>query len=109
MPAPEPRWLVKAKAYPVKTKNVKDRIRYLTNVYRATPAWLTPEQVTAIKRTYRLAKKKKLSVDHIVPLRSSIVCGLHVPWNLQLMPKKENVAKSNTYWPDCPYSQETLV
>lgn len=67
----------------------------------ATPSWLTPEQraeITAIYAKARAMTKAtgvKYVVDHIVPLRSEEVCGLHVPWNLQILTHNDNCAKSN--------------
>jgi hypothetical protein len=41
-------------------------------------------------------------VDHIVPLQSPIVCGLHWEGNLQIITGSENSKKCNSYWPDMP-------
>lgn len=68
---------------------------------RATPSWLTPEQLSEIAEKYREAADLTEStgiehhVDHIFPLRGKNFCGLHVPWNLQVLPAQENLAKGN--------------
>ena len=69
----------------------------------ATPKWANYE---AIKVKYKerntMSKVKGLAynVDHIVPLQGENVCGLHVPWNLQIITADENIAKSNSLPPE---------
>jgi len=70
---------------------------------QAQPPWLTEEHINQIKAEYKNSKRmKKLTgiehhVDHIVPLKGENVCGLHVPWNLQVIPAKHNLEKHNHF------------
>ena len=67
----------------------------------ATPKWLTRRQKGEIRQLYQIAMTmtqttgEQYVVDHIIPLRSEFVCGLHVPWNLRVITREENLAKSN--------------
>jgi hypothetical protein len=64
---------------------------------QATPAWVNKEEIMAF---YAEAKRRSVEtgvqydVDHIVPLKGKIVCGLHVPWNLQVIPSSDNKRKA---------------
>lgn len=62
---------------------------------RATPPWLTREQRDEMAAAYHLAREFGAHVDHIVPLKGANVCGLHVPWNLRVIPAAENLSKGN--------------
>lgn len=59
---------------------------------KAMPAWVDKE---VIKTIYLEAGRRGLTVDHIIPLKHPLVCGLHVPWNLQLLTLEENARKHN--------------
>lgn len=67
----------------------------------ATPPWVTREQKSEMRAIYEMAitmsktTGEQYVVDHIYPLRSEVVCGLHVPWNLRVITRAENLQKSN--------------
>jgi hypothetical protein len=62
----------------------------------------------AINETYDLCKLRSkmlgvvFHVDHIVPLVSDKVCGLHTFANLQILEGVANRSKGNRHWPGMP-------
>ena len=75
---------------------------YKGNVKQATPKWASFELMNLV---YKQAKHLTVTtgiqhdVDHIVPLKGRTVCGLHCEANLRAIPHEENLAKSNSVWP----------
>ena len=88
----------KGKSY-YNERNAKRRASKL----QATPSWLSEKDQKQIKRIYTVCTNvtertgKPHHVDHIVPLQGENVCGLHVPWNLAIIPALMNLSKSNKF------------
>lgn len=72
---------------------------------RATPIW---SNTAMIRQAYDAADLlmqltgEWYEVDHIIPLQSNLVCGLHIADNLQVITREENRRKSNQTWPNMP-------
>ena len=83
------------------SKAARLRAQYRARKKQAEPSWLTARHHTEIAAFYDLAALRtrqtgeSYEVDHIVPLSGDNVCGLHVPWNLQVIPQAVNRRKSN--------------
>ena len=93
-------------------RNYLIRWRYFFYLFRAWPDWAVyPDEYSRIYRECRRQRQlgRAMEVDHIVPLRSELVCGLHVPWNLRIIPAAENQLKSNKWWPDGPFEQADMM
>lgn len=81
------------------------RMKRIAAEKRSIPLWVNHD---AILKAYEAADMmmqllgERYEVDHIVPLQSKYVCGLHVANNLQVLPRSDNRKKSNRHWPDMP-------
>ncbi len=89
------RYMLDPEKYRSKSSEADRRVR------NARPLWYINERIE-IRRLYLDASKLGLQVDHIVPINSSLVCGLHCLANLRLLSATENQSKSNRRWPDMP-------
>jgi hypothetical protein len=68
----------------------------------ATPPWADRQQIRALYEMARAMSRRTGNlhvVDHIVPLHHSLVCGLHVPANMRVVPERINAEKHNRFDP----------
>lgn len=87
------------------TKVLARTREYQLTKRNAFPAWAKADRDIRwmMHETYEFAKQRedvcggKWHVDHIVPLSHPRVCGLHLPWNLQVIPATENARKANKF------------
>lgn len=100
-------------------KNNPDKVAASSAEYRAKrklacPKWLSKEDKIKISEFYKIRNQLTSEigishhVDHIVPLQHKEVCGLHVPWNLQILTAEENISKSNSFHTDWNEDELTL-
>lgn len=93
-------------------KRVRDKRRHKRTewvarrrVGPAMPAWADIDSMQDIYEMARLLTGItgiRHNVDHIVPITSDIVCGLHVPENLMVVTEYDNSVKRNRSWPGMP-------
>lgn len=82
-------------------KNCEKVAKYNADKKQRVPSWLSQEDLSKIKSIYKMCRAItvktgiKHEVDHVVPINGKLVSGLHVPWNLQIITKDENLRKSN--------------
>jgi len=96
------KYKVNAKKCYEKTKLKRFAYQALARAKRrnAVPKWFNSIKED-VQKIYKEARTKTLEtgipheVDHIIPLVSDYVCGLHVPNNLRVITRYENRSKQN--------------
>jgi hypothetical protein len=91
------------KGLPILLEDTQDRRKFYDRndlLKIVTPLWANKDD---IKQIYEEAKRLtietgiKHQVDHIIPLKHSLVCGLHVKENLRVITQEENYKKTNKF------------
>lgn len=99
---PEKFALITQKSRDWNRKNIGRRRSYYAarraRILQATPPWVDSAEIAKIyAEAERISRETGVphEVDHYFPLVGRSSCGLHVPWNLQIIPKTANRRKSN--------------
>ena len=67
---------------------------------QATPAWSETEQIVTLYKEAKILEEEtgiKQHIDHRVPLKNPLVCGLHCISNLQILSASANLSKHNRF------------
>ena len=75
----------------------------------STPPWVDKEDIRKIyEKKIELEEQTGviLNVDHIYPLTHEKLCGLTVPWNLQITTQEFNLSKQNVMF---SFNEEQLL
>ena len=76
------------------------KAKYRAAKLQATPSWVREGYIKLFYEGAKLEEVRtgrKVHVDHIIPLQSKTVCGLHCEDNLQLLFLEDNMSKGNRY------------
>ena len=87
-----PRWILQ-----------HSHFQYVFQKWIATPSWYEPSKIAELEKFAKLKTNStgtRYVIDHIVPLNSKYVCGLHCQQNWQVISAAENYLKGNRWWPD---------
>lgn len=93
----------KISTWPTGAQALANVVKYRNSKAKRTPQWLHGDDFWLMEEAYVLAALRtkmfgfQWEVDHIIPLRGKLASGLHVPHNLQVIPKVENRGKSNKF------------
>ena len=111
-----PLWVPVKRRSPIFRNSTSHGKRRRAKEKRATPPWARSGEIwQQIRAIYKQAKYltattgEQHDVDHIVPLDGKIVCGLNVPWNMQVLHWLPNARKGWYTWPGMPMEQLELI
>lgn len=97
---PRPAWLDGEH----ENKNTRRSQAYYRRLWDAQPPWSNRKAIRAIYREAAWMRRNGFDVvvDHVIPLNHPLICGLHVPANLAIIPRDRNAYKSNRDHPAHP-------
>ena len=80
--------------------------RYIERIVLSVPNWTTADDKREIRMlaqwcdVMEIMTGKPHCIDHITPVAGETFCGLSVIWNFQVIPRKVNESKGNSYYPE---------